>query len=132
MESRLLETWARGFPEKRTVEGVFGPYDQWLLPLGEHLLLLHPALKEWLVLDRLHDTWEHTGLGPGEVVFVAQEKRLGFRRRKHTLEAGGQLPEQTTSVTAQGDQETARFCRSCGARVRPGHKYCTQCGAPLS
>jgi hypothetical protein len=132
MESRLLETWARGFPETRTVEEIFGPYEDWLLPLGTHLLLLHPVRKEWLVLDRLHDTWESTGFAPGEVVFVANGERLGFRRRNRTPTTSTQPTGQTSSVTARGDLEMPKFCRYCGARLRPGHKYCTQCGVSLS
>ena len=84
MEAHLLQIWAQGCPETKTVEEVFGPYESWLFPLGTHLLLLHPALKEWLYFDKLHETWERTGFGPGEVVFVAQGKLLGVRRKKDT------------------------------------------------
>jgi len=81
IEARLLQVWAQDVPEDETVEQVFGPYESWLLPLGTHQLLLHPVLKEWLYLDRLHDTWERTGFGPGEVVFVVQD---GMLRAKKT------------------------------------------------
>ena len=25
-----------------------------------------------------------------------------------------------------------RFCRDCGAKIRPGNEFCTSCGAPLT
>jgi hypothetical protein len=65
-------------------------------------------------------------------VFVAHEKRLGFRRRKSTPESGSQLPDQGTPERAGGDPITTRLCTSCRARVGPGRKFCTQCGARLS
>jgi hypothetical protein len=121
MEARLLRIWAQGRPETKTVEEVFGPYENWLFPLGTHLLLLDPALKEWFRLDKLHDTWERTGFGPGEVVFVAYDKRLGFRRKKDA----SRVPPTTAEVGAK----KAIFCTACGARLRANLKFCTQCGA---
>lgn len=132
MESRLVQTWARGFSETGTIEQIFGPYEDWSLTLGTHLLLLHPVRKEWLVLDRLHDTWEPTGFGPGEVVFVAHGKRLGFLRKKASLGSSVHAMDQRTSVAAGSEQRAPRFCRFCGTRVRADQRFCTQCGTPLT
>lgn len=118
LEALLLQTWAQGCPETSTVEEVFGPYESWLLPLGTHLLLLHPVLKEWLYLDRLHDTWQRTGFGPREVVFVARAKMLGVRRRER---AAGVSPVMAETVT----------CPACHHPNAPGMSFCTECGVVL-
>jgi hypothetical protein len=111
LEARLLQIWTGDVPEDQTVEEVFGPYESWLLSLGTHQLLLHPVLKEWLYLDPLHDTWERTGFGPEEVVFVVQGGRLGARKKDAS--AGGIV------------------CPSCGHRNPADASFCARCGTRL-
>lgn len=114
LETRLQQIWAQGVPETETVEAVFGPFESWLYRLGQQVLLLHPVLKEWLYLDRLHDTWERTGYGPGEAVFAAQGKRLGARKKDED--------PQPATVT----------CPRCGESVVAGNTFCGQCGAAVA
>ena len=131
MEANLLRIWARGCPEDKTVAEVFGPYENWSLRLGTRLLLLHPVLKEWLYFDELHGTWERTGFGPGEVVFVASGDRLGFRRKKRAISYDRQLPIQGGPKSSPIGVQATTLCPACGAQVKPGQKFCTQCGAAL-
>ena len=117
LETRLQQIWTRGFPETDTVEEVFGPFESWLCQLGTQVLLLHPVSREWFYLDRLHDTWVRTGFGPQEVVFVAQGKGLGAKRK------------DGVAVTGAGQ---AASCPNCGVRVTAGNPFCGQCGAVVA
>ena len=114
LESRLAQIWAQDVSETETVETVFGPLESWFYRLGQQVLLLHPVLKEWFYLDRLHDTWERTGYGPGEVVFAADGKWLGARKRD------------------EDPQPPAITCYRCGANVVAGNSFCGQCGAVVA
>lgn len=129
--------WARQPTDDQTVAAAFGPFESWLLRLGEHQLLLHPAYRRWYYLDRLHGTWESTGFGPGEATFVVVGRRLGYRPK-----AAGPTRCATCGSTVPGD---SRFCpacgahvaivrgrcRACGAQDTRGGRFCTRCGAPL-
>lgn len=131
LEAHLLHIWAQDCPETKTVEELFGSYESWLLPLGMHLLLLHPVLKEWLYFDQLHETWERTGFGPGEAVFVAEGKLLGFRRQQ-AYPLAEEAPSQLSDLEAAAAKGRPGFlCPHCGHANPPGNAFCSQCGAPL-
>jgi hypothetical protein len=125
MESRLERIWEEGFAQTRSVADVFGPHEEWLLRIGGDLLLLHPILKEWLVLDRLHDAWKPTGFGPGEVVFTSQDGRLTFRRPKSAeeIESDGEI--------SGGSGTAVAVCGRCGVRLPSGSRFCNLCGAAI-
>jgi len=148
MESRLVQIWAAGFGDQRRVAGVFGPYEDWLLPMGGDLLLLHPILQEWWVLDQLHDAWVPTGFGPGEALFTVEDRRLraspvDTRSEPEGRDGIGELdPSGASSESAgarglperpeqrQNGQVTG--CGQCGAPVAVSNRFCPRCGAPLS
>lgn len=129
LEARLLQIWSEGVAEDQTVEESFGPYESWLLPMGAHQLLLHPVLKEWLYLDPLHDTWERTGYGPGEVVFTVQDGRLGARKKG----AGGEAAPLEDVPAEEPPVSTKEIpaCPRCQAPVDAADFFCPRCGAPL-
>jgi hypothetical protein len=81
MEAELARRWARPCPHDRSLADLFGPYEFWLLTVGPHQLLLHPAVREWFYLDPVYEIWERTGFGPGEVLFVVHRGRLGATRQ---------------------------------------------------
>ncbi len=86
LENRLRQLLAEGIPRDKTVEALFGPIEDWQLRLGDQRLLLHPVTQLWYYFDRAHQSWESTGIGPGEVVFVVHQGKLGYRRaRPETL-----------------------------------------------
>ncbi|MBN1249392.1 MAG: zinc ribbon domain-containing protein [Anaerolineae bacterium] len=138
LEARLAERWQLNPAPDATVEEAFGAFETWVLPLGEHRLLLHPAHRQWFYLDRLHGTWEATGFGPGEVIFYVVESKLGCRRRA--------LPPVTCPACGVTVPGGSRFCPKCGAplavaRLRcavcgadnePDSRFCRQCGVPLA
>ena len=120
LETRLAELWARGPDTNATIEEAFGPFEDWMLSLGERALLLHPAAKAWLYLDPIHDTWESTGFGPGEVAFFTSGSRLGYRQR---------TPAALTCPHCGGKTPVgSRFCKRCGTRLAPEPTHCTNCG----
>ncbi len=80
LENRLRQLLAEGVPRDKTVEALFGPIEEWQLRLENQLLLLHPVTQQWYYFDRAHQSWESTGLGLGEVVFVVHQGKLGYRR----------------------------------------------------
>ena len=137
LETRLAELWAGGPDVDATIEEAFGPFEEWTLTLGDWSLLLHPASKVWLYLDPIHDTWESTGFGPGEVAFVAGGTHLGYRR---TTPASLTCPHCGRQTPAG-----SHFCKRCGRRIepmlmhcskcgfdnKPGSSFCTRCGTPL-
>jgi hypothetical protein len=148
MESRLVQIWAGGFADQRRVADVFGPYEDWLLPMGGDLLLLHPVVQEWWVLDQLHDAWVSTGFGPGEVSFAVEDRRLraspvdppsqpGDRDASDEPDPPGASSERARARglperPGQRQNEQATACAQCGARVAFANKFCPRCGAPLT
>ena len=137
LEARLAKLWARGLDANATIEEAFGPFEDWTLSLGERSLLLHPASRAWFYLDPIHDTWEPTGFGPGEVAFVASGSRLGYRHKTEVAptcpHCGGKTPLGSHFCKLCGTQlEPAPvLCAGCGFDNRPGSSFCTRCGAPL-
>ncbi len=81
LEARYLRLSREKAAEDATMEALFGPMEDWLLPLGVHQLLLMPANGEWALLDPHHQSWEHTGVGPGEVDFLVEAGKLVIKRR---------------------------------------------------
>jgi hypothetical protein len=148
LESRLIQVWGEGFSDQRSVADVFGPHDDWLLPMGDDLLLLHPVVKEWWVLDQLHDAWISTGFGPGQVLFSVDDRRLRASPLDPPSQPAGRdaaagrgtfdwswerarargLPER--AGRRQDEQVTG--CARCGARVAVSNTFCPRCGAPLT
>jgi hypothetical protein len=57
-----------------------------ILVVGKHHFLLDPHTQQWHFWDRLHQTWEPTGLGAGDAKFrevrgkIVVKKRPGARR----------------------------------------------------
>ncbi len=81
IEGRFLRIVQEPVAMDRPMEAVFGPMEDWLLHLGPHQLVLMPPSGEWALLDPRHQSWEHTGLGTGEVDFSLQGTRLVINRR---------------------------------------------------
>ena len=137
LETRLAELWARAPDTGATIEEAFGPFESWMLSLGERTLLLHPAAGAWFYLDRNHDTWESTGFGPGEVAFVAIGTHLGYRRKSPpplTCPHCGSLTPPGSHFCKQCGmrlEPAPRHCSNCGFDNKPGASFCTRCGTPL-
>jgi len=137
LEARLGELWARGPDMDATIEETFGPFEEWMLSLGERVLLLHPASKVWLYLDPIHDTWESTGFGLGEVAFVAGGTHLGYRRKAPAPltcpHCGSRTPPGSHFCKQCGMrlEPVPVHCSQCGFDNKPGSSFCTQCGTPL-
>jgi hypothetical protein len=120
LEVRFAEIWARGPAADTTIAQAFGPFESWMLSLGECSLLLHPAARAWFYFDRIHDTWEPTGFEPGDVTFIASGRHLGYRR---TTTARLTCPH-CGSRTPPG----SHFCKLCGRRMKPAPVHCANCG----
>jgi len=137
LEARLAELWAAGPATGATIEEAFGPFEEWTLSLGERSLLLHPAHKAWFYLDPIHDTWEPTGFGPGEVAFIASGTHLGYRREAPSPltcpYCGRQTPPGSHFCKLCGMrlEPVPIHCASCGFDNKPGSSFCTRCGTPL-
>ena len=103
--------------ERQAASAVCGALESWELKLGKHRLLLHPAHKQWMIYDRLHDAWQPTGIAPGQGIFVVQGRRLGLQR---------------TPSASPSPRPAAKFCPGCGKAVKRGQKFCNHCGRVLS
>ncbi|WP_331953641.1 hypothetical protein [Pengzhenrongella sp.] len=57
-----------------------GDFEDWVLDLDGYRLLLHPPTGQWLGYDRVHNTWEPTGIGSGEATFTIIDGRLAADR----------------------------------------------------
>lgn len=80
IERRHRERGAAPRAPDATIEQIFGPYEDYELVLGRNRLVLVPT-GEWLWLDPLHETWERTGIGVGEVAFAELNGTLLVHRR---------------------------------------------------
>jgi hypothetical protein len=109
LEARLAQLSANPPGPDLTVEEAYGPYETWMLTLGERALLLDPVNALWLVRNPVNGDWEPTGFGPGEVVFVVSGHHLGYGRVPPPLEV----------------------CPECGRRLPSGSRFCPQCGLDL-
>jgi hypothetical protein len=123
LEQRLQLILSKGVDPQATLAAACGSLESWVLELGEHRLLLHPVQKVWLVYDRLHDSWQPTGIVPGEGMFIAQGKRLGLRRS----EAGAPV----AAPSARTRLVNPTRCPDCGTPVPPGQPFCANCGKLL-
>ena len=123
LEQRLHSILSKGIDPQATLAAVFGPLESWMFEIGEHRLLLHPVQKMWLVYDRLHDSWQPTGIGLGEGVFIAQGRRLGLRRANAAAPA--------ISPSARTVMISPTRCPDCGLSVTPKQQFCSNCGKPL-
>lgn len=121
LEARLQLIWQRGVAQDATIPVVFGPLESWQLQVGLHRLLLDPLQKQWLHYDPLHDSWQPTGIGPGEGIFYAWGKRLGLQR---PAEAPRQPPREAAGTGTNR-------CPACAMRIQPTQRYCNRCGQPL-
>lgn len=81
IEARYAELGEGGASSDAPMVEVWGDMERWRLALGRHELLFLPPVARWLVYDRLHDSWEPTDYGPGEVDFEVHEGRLLARHR---------------------------------------------------
>jgi hypothetical protein len=81
LEARYLSLIQKNPPPEATIGAIFGPMEDWILAVGRHKLLLMPGNGEWALWDPLHQSWEHTGLGSGEVDFGLEAGRLVIQRR---------------------------------------------------
>ena len=116
LEQRLQAILSKGL-DQQAAAAVYGALESWELKLGKHRLLLHPAHKQWMIYDRVHDAWQPTGITLGQGIFVVQGRRLGLQR----LPAGAPAP-----------RPAAKFCPGCGQAVKRGQKFCNHCGRVLS
>ncbi len=99
------------------VETVFGPMEDWIFEVGDGWkLLLIPFSSRWWYFDRIHDDWQDTGHGMGEVVFQVNE---------------GLLQAVPVSTPGPSPPKEPHFCTQCGAAVQEGDRYCRRCGMAL-
>ena len=81
LEAKLEKQWLlvrKGI--KSTMDAFNGPAEDWIMKLGIHNLFLNPFYRRWMYYNRTHNTWDDTGFGPGEVLFVALDKILGVKK----------------------------------------------------
>ena len=99
------------------VETVFGPMEDWVFEIGEDWkLLLIPFASRWWYFDRIHDDWQDTGHGTGEVIFLVKD---------------GLLQAVPVSSYEPSSPKGPHFCTQCGASVQEGDRYCRGCGMAL-
>lgn len=140
LEARLKQIWERGVSQSAQVAAVFGLLESWVLPVGTHRLLLHPVLKEWLYYDAVHDSWQPTGIAPGEGVFYAQGKHLGLKRAPaagspgvpQAYPAAGARPAPGLPPAMRRRRALASRCPTCGTRLKPAQRFCNRCGKALT
>ena len=99
----------------------FGEMDEWIFTLGENRLFLNPFTKRWYYFDRPHDDWKDIDAPAGTVVFSLK---------------GGELVVEESGTPAGSaappGSATQRFCQQCGAPLKTGLKFCSNCGVKVS
>jgi len=100
LETRRAERLRRYTQGDITFEEMMGRAADWILGVGPYEFLLHPPTGEWLVYDRVHDSWAPTG------------HRAGGGPLPRTFAAG--VATLTCARCGNPRNGVDRFCRSCG------------------
>lgn len=80
LERRAADIRARVAAGSLPPEDATGGFDDWILDLDGYRVLMHPPSGEWLWYDRVHDTWERTGVGTDDATFKVIDGRLAADR----------------------------------------------------
>jgi len=70
IEQRAAEMTRGPLDPNKTVTELFGPLEDWTLQLGPYRLVYFPFNQRWFYFDIIHESWEDTGYGPGEALFL--------------------------------------------------------------
>ena len=101
LEARLQYLHSLAELQGKSFEEIYGALETWIMKLGERSLLLFPLQYEWMYWDALHETWEPTGVAPGEAEFIAEGNRLTCRWKDPSKAHRMEIPQpQTTSQPA--------------------------------
>jgi hypothetical protein len=73
-----------------TLDAFSGHTEDWIMELGNHSIFLNPFYRRWMYYNRTHNTWDDTGFGPGEALFIAVDKMLGIKKLPGARQTGGQ------------------------------------------
>ncbi|HEX9853790.1 MAG TPA: zinc ribbon domain-containing protein [Acidimicrobiia bacterium] len=126
LERRRTELWDRMGRGELSFEEAMGRLGDWEVETGDGRLLLHPPTGEWLVYDRLHDTYIPLGVKAGRAASGAGPSMVcptcGVTSAPGDLFCGG----------CGSSLETAALsCSRCGASAPPGASFCVSCGSPV-
>ena len=80
---------------KTTVGAYDLPEEKWVVRLDNHILILHPYARRWLYYNRTHDTWDETGLAPGEALFFTVGNSLCAKKIPGESQVQGQAPQES-------------------------------------
>lgn len=71
--------------------------------------------------------------GPGKLPELGSALGKGIREFKGVVHAGEDrtLEPRPVSLDQTPVMAATMSCVSCGAAVRPGHHFCSQCGSPV-
>lgn len=103
LERRYMQVRGRQFDPNRPLADAFGPFESWLLRLGQHELFLNPLDGGWYHHDRTTDMVEHSGYRVGMVTFSLD---------------GGELKATPRQTEEQKDSGEATLLVLAGPRAR--------------
>jgi hypothetical protein len=110
--------------KEKSAVAQFGEMESWMFTLGEYTLFLNPLTRSWYFFDRPHNDWKDLKAPVGSVVFQLVNTDLKI----HNI--GTSVPSQTAAGPGQSPQR--HFCPQCGVPVKPGLKFCNNCGAKIA
>jgi len=76
IEQRAAEMMRGPLDPNKTVTELFGPLEDWTLQLGPYRLVYFPFNQRWFYFDFIHESWEDTGYGPGEALFLLEGEEI--------------------------------------------------------
>jgi hypothetical protein len=97
LEDRLQYLRSLAESQGKSFEEIYGALDSWIMQLGERSLLLSPIQNQWLYWDAIHETWEPTGVAPGEGEFITEGNRLTCRWKDPSQARRMPVPQPITT-----------------------------------